>query len=181
MNILALDLATATGWALLEGGSLTWGTVDFSPTRHEDRGMRFVRFNRWLREMCGYEPDIDGGSWRPRMGLLVYEQAHHRGGAATEVGVGLTTRVQEVHARMREAEQDVRLTSCHTATLKRFATGKAAAKKPDMIAAARRRLLVELATMGRDPVTVAGLDRLTEHEADALWLLWWAQNEIGEA
>ncbi len=179
VNILALDLATSTGWALTEGSALTWGTVDFTPRRGEDGGMRFLRFNRWLREICGYTPNMDGGDWLPPMGLIVYEEAHHRGGPATEVGVGLVTRVKEIHARLREAKLDVRLTSCHTATLKKFALGRGRGEKSEMIAAARRRLMVELAAVGRTPATVPGIDRLTEHEADALHLLWWAQEQIG--
>jgi Holliday junction resolvasome RuvABC endonuclease subunit len=60
--------------------------------------------------------------------LIVYEQAHHRGGAATEVCVGMSTRVMEV-----AAQNDIEYSSCHTATLKKWATGKGNADKKAMI------------------------------------------------
>lgn len=146
MNILALDLATKTGWALKEDGKLEYGLQVFDVKRGESPGMRFLRFNRWLREVA------------VRVELIIYEQAHNRGGAATEIANGFTTRVQEFCA-----EHGIEHSSVHTATLKKFATGSGRAGKEEMVQAAQK----SLGYQGND-----------DDEADALWLLEYARKEI---
>ena len=52
-GILALDLGTATGWALRFGdGGTTSGTMTFKPGRFEGGGMRYLRFTDWLVEIA---------------------------------------------------------------------------------------------------------------------------------
>jgi Holliday junction resolvasome RuvABC endonuclease subunit len=53
MSTLALDLGTHTGFALRVDalGTTISGTWDFSTKRHEDAGMRFVRFREALQRM----------------------------------------------------------------------------------------------------------------------------------
>lgn len=51
MKILALDIATKTGWKT-ETSSGIW---DFKPNRGESEGMRVVRFKARVREMIGLE------------------------------------------------------------------------------------------------------------------------------
>lgn len=151
MNVLALDLATTTGWALSEDGRIESGVESFAVARHESRGMRFVRFNRWLLRV------VD-----TRRPLIVYEQAHQRGGAATEVAAGFITRVHEfcaLHA--------LEFSSVHTATLKKWTTGKGNAKKPDMIAAAARRGWL-----------TGPIREIDDNECDAVALLHYALAEI---
>jgi Holliday junction resolvasome RuvABC endonuclease subunit len=149
VNILALDLGTTTGWAYREGARIESGVQTFDVKRGESPGMRYVRFNRWLDEMM-----------RLRRGaLLVFEQAHHRGGAATEVAAGFSTRVLECAARL-----DLEHAAVHTATLKKFATGKGNAKKAEMLGAVCRRWKA---------VT-------DDNEADAIALLYYAIAEIVE-
>lgn len=47
--ILALDLGTATGWAMqLAGGQIESGTTSFRPSRYDGGGMRYLRFRGWL-------------------------------------------------------------------------------------------------------------------------------------
>ena len=131
MNILAVDAASKCGWALSMSGALESGVEDFSLRRGESPGARFLRFRKWLldmSELCRRQTGRD-------LELIVYEQAHHRGGAATEVCVGLTTRLQEHQAGIAGCE----CVAVHTATLKKRATGRGNAKKPEMIAAARER------------------------------------------
>ena len=84
MNILDLDLATITGWATNMGARLS-GTMEFKLKRGESPGMRFLRCRAWLAEMF----ELMAGN----IDVIVYEQAHHRGGAATSVCVGLVTEV----------------------------------------------------------------------------------------
>jgi Holliday junction resolvasome RuvABC endonuclease subunit len=149
VKILALDLGTHTGWALLEGGHVESGVQLFDVKRGESPGMRYLRFNRWLEEMAGADP-------KPH--VIVFEQAHHRGGAATEVAAGFSTRILEFCAR-----HGIEHASVHTATLKKFATGKGNADKEAMLEAARRRFKPDLED---------------DNEADALWILEWARREI---
>ena len=50
--LLALDLGTRTGWALLDPrGHICSGSQPFTPQRFEGGGMRFLRFHRWLTEL----------------------------------------------------------------------------------------------------------------------------------
>jgi len=86
MNILSLDLATKTGWASNIHGRRS-GVIDFALKRGESPGMRFLRCRAWLNEMLKLLGKID---------IIVYEQAHHRGGAATAVCVGLITAVDPI-------------------------------------------------------------------------------------
>ena len=53
MSLLALDLGTRTGWALVDrNGNITSGTVEFRQDRWQGGGMRFLRF----RAMAGRSP-----------------------------------------------------------------------------------------------------------------------------
>jgi len=119
--ILALDLATKTGWCT-DGAS---GVQTFDVKRGESPGMRFLRCRAWLSEMKNLLPGLE---------VIYYEQAHHRGGYATEVGVGLVTEVKAF-----AAQHDIEVSPIHTATLKKWATGNGRASKDDMIAEAEKR------------------------------------------
>ena len=142
MNILALDTATKTGWATNSGNCS--GVQTFDVKRGESPGMRFLRCRAWLAEMLKLLGSID---------VIVYEQAHHRGGAATACCVGLVSTVQAF-----AAEHGVELMPVHTAELKKWATGKGNAGKPEMIKAAK--------ALGWSPVD--------DNEADAALLLEYA-------
>lgn len=83
MNILVLDMATKTGWAT--NINRTSGVQTFDVKRGENPGMRFLRCCGWLNEMIQLLGSVD---------LIVYEQAHHRGGAATACCDGLVFTVR---------------------------------------------------------------------------------------
>ena len=156
-TILALDLATHTGWALGWETARESGVQVFDVKRGESPGMRYVRFRRWLVDLV-FSHLPEGMAELEDVALIVYEQAHQRGGAATEVAAGFTTRVQEFCA-----EHGLEHAAVHSGTLKKYATGKGNAKKPDMLAAARTKL------------GYAGSD---DNEADALWLLQYARTAL---
>lgn len=86
----------------------------------------------------------------PDVGAVYYEQAHHRGGAATEYAVGCVTHVQAWCA-----EHGIEHGARHTAEIKRHATGKGNADKEAVMAAMR----------------AAGYAPADDNEADALALL----------
>jgi Holliday junction resolvasome RuvABC endonuclease subunit len=151
MKIIALDSGTKTGWAtnaLGEMNGIVSGTQDFSLRRGESPGMRFLMFQNWLRKMIeSIKPD-----------MIVYERAHHQGGAATEVCVGLTTVIQTICA-----EKGIEHVAVHTGTLKKHATGKGNSGKPEMMGAAKEK----------------GWKFQDDDEADALWLLDYAIETYG--
>jgi Holliday junction resolvasome RuvABC endonuclease subunit len=150
--ILALDCATKTGWCLWNtladripiNQILESGVQDFSKTRGESNGMLFLKFRNWFDKITAQN----------QIHVVVYEQAHHRGGAATEICVNLTGRVQELCVL-----KGIEYTTIHTATLKKFATGAGRADKADMIKASAKLL-------GRQPVD--------DNEADAVLMAKWA-------
>jgi Holliday junction resolvasome RuvABC endonuclease subunit len=152
MIILGIDAATKTGWAVYdtdEGGRLIEsGVQDFSKKRGESNGLMFLRFRKWLDWMMrNIAPSV-----------VCYEQSHHRGGAATEIGYGLTTRIQEAAIKYGVEYAPVR-----TTTLKKHATGKGNADKELMVARAR-------AILGREPVD--------DNEADAVHICRWGAGEF---
>jgi len=133
-------------------GRIESGDQDFSKRRGESNGLMFMRFNAWLDSLCKINPVGN-------INLVAFERAHHRGGYATEIGVGLTTRVQEFACRIGAEYMAI-----HTGTLKKFVTGSGKASKEDMMAWFKKQT-------GRAPIS--------DDEADALGLLFVACNEVG--
>ena len=151
MIVIGLDCATKTGWAIFKDGVLLEsGVQDFTKQRGETNGLMFLRFRNWLNALVAQA----GQGVKPEGMLIAYERAHFRGGAATEIGVGLQTRVQE-----KAASEGVEAAPVHTGTLKKWATGSGAAGKPAMIEAAKK-------FMARDPIS--------DDEADAVLVGAWA-------
>jgi len=150
MKLLAIDQGTVTGWAAQANGELYYGTQDFTPKRGESAGMRFLRFGGWLWEMN----ELVGG-----IEAIIHEQPHHRGGAAAQVALGLTAKIQEFAAK-----HNCEVTMVHASRLKKWATGKGNASKAEMIARC-----VEL---GHKPET--------DDEADALLMLFYFLDRLGE-
>lgn len=144
LNILALDLATRTGWAHSCGTS---GVQDFAPRRGDSPGMRWLEFRAWLNRILDLTPTD----------LIAFEQAHHRGGAATHVANSLISICETV-----AAERGLEITSRHSASIKKHATGSGRGNKEAMIQAARERW-----------PQVAD-----ENEADARWLLDLVQKQL---
>lgn len=150
--VLGLDLATKTGWCLVHDGNvIASGVQDFTKRRGESNGILFLRFRRWLTDLINTAPG--------RVEIVAYEQAHFRGGAATELCVGLQT-----HAQSIAAEHDgIESVGVPTNTLKKFAAGNGRASKETMIE--RARVLI-----GRPPID--------DNEADAIFVAKWAENEL---
>ena len=143
-TILALDLGTLTGWALRSAdGSITSGTESFKPGRFEGGGMRYLRFKRWLNEFL---PEAISSVYfeevRRHLGV---DAAHAYGGFLAT----LTAWCEQNHIPYQGVP---------VGSIKRSATGRGNASKPEMIAAMRR--------LGHLPDD--------DNEADALALLYFA-------
>ena len=149
MNILTIDCGTKTGWASLVNGRIESGVQNFSLKRGESKGIRFLRFNTWLVGMLELvKPHV-----------VVYEMAHFRGGSATEILVGMTTRIEEFCESKK-----IEYSSVHSATLKKFATGSGRASKQDMMKMASQFFAKTVDS---------------DDEADALLILKWGMKEFG--
>jgi len=156
MRILALDVATKTGWAvLMDDERIESGMQDFTLKRGESKGMLFYYFRHWLRPiLSSLRPDI-----------VVYEAAHHRGGHATEVCVGLVTRIKELIdiRNARSPDHEIEYCAVHSATLKKHITGNGRASKNEVKVAVRQRL---------------GRHITDDNEADALALMYYAEDTL---
>jgi len=129
LNILAIDQALKTGWASLKDGHVEYGTIEFKAERSESKGIRYLKFRKWLNELIDLvKPD-----------LVLYEQTHLRGGAASEIANGLTTRIQE-----RCSELNIDYKAIHSGTIKKHATDQGKASKFNMVKAAEKRFNIQL-------------------------------------
>jgi len=114
--ILALDLATNTGWAFSKGTKiLAWGVENFSSgldTRHA-RGHRLDKFEKWLGAFSGVHE-------------IIYEEvgSDMRNINAAACFYQLLGEVEKFAFRCR-----IPLTSIHNATLKKAFTGSGRADK----------------------------------------------------
>jgi hypothetical protein len=144
--ILALDLATTTGWALqLVGGRIESGTVSFRPSRYDGGGIRYLRFRGWLDSMAADAASI---------GLVHYEEVRRH----------LSTDAAHVHGGLLATltswceQQSIPYQGVPVGTIKRFIAGKGNADKQAVIAAVRAR----------------GFRPADDNEADAIAILLWA-------
>lgn len=125
MKILALDLATKTGWAHSNGES---GVQSFAPRRGDSPGMRYLELRAWLSRVYEFSP----------FDLIAYEMPHYRGGHATEVLAGMTATVQ-AWAAERKVETTVR----HSSEIKKHALGKGRGSKSAMVSACEKKFGVK--------------------------------------
>ena len=150
-TLLALDLGTTTGWALLgRDGSINSGSEPFKPQRFEGGGMRYLRFKRWLTEIKQSTDDIDAVYFEEVRRHLGVDAAHAYGGFMAHL-----TAWCEHH--------QIPYQGVPVGTIKKHATGKGSASKDEMILAAKAR--------GHAPAD--------DNEADALALLNWAIEQVG--
>ena len=144
--VLALDLATTTGWALqLAGGKIESGTVSFRPSRFDGGGIRYLRFRGWLDGIAADAGDISA--------IYFEEVRRHVGTAAAHVYGGLLATVSSWCEQRSIPYQGVPV-----GTIKRFIAGKGNADKAAVIAAVRAR----------------GFTPADDNEADAIAILLWS-------
>ena len=155
MRVLAFDLADCTGWATRDArGEIVSGVLDLSIANGQHPGARSVRARGALRALAE-KHRADVIAWE----RIVSASTKFRGSDATASLYGLQTQLVEV-AFVSGAET-------HTvapATLKKFATGDGRADKARMVLEARKRWV--------------GWTPATHDEADARWVLLWAEQTI---
>lgn len=120
MNILALDIATHTGWCTKTAS----GVWDFSIKRDESSGMRLIRFKAKVREVIEKE----------QINLVVFERTagFHKNAIIVQ---------SELHGVLKLflEENNIQYRAYSASEIKKFATGKGNAGKPLMIAAAKQK------------------------------------------
>lgn len=145
-TILALDLGSQLGWALLAGdGLINGGSENFRPQRFEGGGFRYLRFKRWLTEIKQSVDGIDCLHFEEVRRHVSTDAAHAYGGFLATL-----TAWCEHH--------QIPYQGVPVGTIKKHATGKGNAGKDAVIAAVR----------------ALGFDPADDNEADALALLRWA-------
>ncbi len=117
--MLALDVATNTGWCTSHGS----GTWNLTPKKDESKGMRLIRFRAKLREMCEME----------QIRLIVFEQLASYGKYPNFVGAEM----QGVLKLFCE-ETGIEYKSYAPTVIKKFGTGSGGSKKEKMIDAAKK-------------------------------------------
>lgn len=149
--ILALDLGTTTGWALVIGqAQVISGTLDLNPNRYDGGGMRYLRLRNWLEQLR-----LDSGGIE---GIHYEEVRRHAGTSAAHVYGGLLATLTGWCEERGVAYQGVPV-----GTIKRFITGKGNADKTAVITAVRER----------------GYAPADDNEADAIAILLWALQTTG--
>ncbi len=118
-NLLALDVATTTGWCT----HTTSGTWTLTPKKDESKGMRLIRFRAKLRELCELE----------QINLIVFEQLASYGKFPNFVGAEM----QGVLKLFCE-ESGIEYRSYAPTEIKKFGTGSGGAKKDKMVTAAQK-------------------------------------------
>ena len=144
IKLLSLDIATKTGWKT-ETASGVW---NLKPNRGESDGIRLVRFKSKVKELI----QLEG------ITLISYERPAGMHKSSIMVASEMVGVLKDLCI-----ESNVEL-ACYSATeIKKFATGKGNAGKPDMIKAAQE----------------LGFNPADDNEADAIHLYRLTLNDIG--
>ena len=120
MNILALDIATKTGWATTTSS----GVWDLKPNRGESSGMRVVRFKSKVKELLEIE-SID---------LVVYERPAGQHKLSIMVASEMIGVLMDLCL-----ERNINYASYSAGEIKKFATGKGNASKSMMVEKAKEK------------------------------------------
>lgn len=141
--LLALDIATNTGWKTATAS----GTWNLKPARGESEGIRLVRFKAKVKELIALE----------NIKVVAYERPAGMHKASIMVASEMVGVLKDLCI-----EQGIEL-ACYSATeIKKFATGKGNAGKPEMIEAAIK----------------LGFNPIDDNEADAIHLYYLAKKDL---
>ena len=119
MKILALDIASLTGWCL---NNNLYGTWDLKTRKDESMGMKLIRFKSKLKEIHASE----------NLDLIVYERPAGRHANSIIHQAKLIAILEEFCEDL-----GISYSASSASEIKRFATGKGNANKEEMIQAAK--------------------------------------------
>jgi Holliday junction resolvasome RuvABC endonuclease subunit len=124
MNILALDVATKTGWR----NNLAGGTWDFSIKRDESGGLRLMRFKSKVKEIIALDrPDV-----------VVFERTagHHKAALIVQA---------ELHGVLKSLldDENIEYKAYSASEIKKHATGKGNSNKDAMISSCIEKLNIQ--------------------------------------
>lgn len=119
MNVLSLDIASLTGWAL---DTQVYGTWDFKTLKDESMGMKLIRFKAKLKEVHEVE----------KLDIIIYERpaGKHANSMIHQAKlIGVVEKFCE--------DNGIDYKAYSASEIKKFATGKGTASKTEMIKAAK--------------------------------------------
>lgn len=149
-SILALDLGTKLGWALLRAdGRVESGQEMLAPKTGEGPGRRFAKFHRWLIDLKARAPELAAIHYELVVAISTRGGMPHNAQASHIYG-GLVAILQ-----MFGEHHGITYCGHNVATVKKQFTGSGRAQKCDVIAQCR----------------VMGFKPDTDNEADALAVL----------
>lgn len=146
MNILALDLGTKCGWSTPDHS----GVWNLAPSKFDSAGERYREFRNKLKILSN----------NYLIEFVVFEEVRaHMAVDAAHVYGGLVAILQTFCL-----DNQIEYKGVPVGTIKKFATGKGNAKKPDMILAATR--------------LYPSINIIDDNHADSLCLLHWAKTNL---
>jgi hypothetical protein len=160
MNMLALDLGTQMGWALLQPAEMLSGSISFATNKLAGFGVRFLNFRNWLVEMLSGATTASGAATasKHKIDMVVFEDVrNHAGVYAAHVYGGFVAILTSVCEALR-----VPYRGFGVKTIKKFITGCGNANKQDVINAVQTR----------------GYRPIDDNEADAIALALLAENTL---
>jgi len=151
MNILALDLGTQGGWALMmHSGAVKSGSESFSAKKCGGAGKRWMAFRghlSWCRDMAGGE-----------LQAVYYEDVKRHVGVLAAHAYGGFLAMLEAWC----AANNVRLIPVGVGTVKKHWTGNGAAKKDLMVDTARAKGFAVVDDNHADALAILSLARELE-------------------
>lgn len=121
MNVLSLDVASTTGWAV---DTETYGTWDMRTQKDESMGMKLIRFRSKLKEVIK----------KAEIGIIIYERPAGRHANSIMHQAKLIAIIEE------ECESvGIEYRAYSAKEIKKWATGNGNCGKPAMIAAAKEK------------------------------------------
>jgi len=121
LEVLSLDIASLTGWAL---SPTVYGTWDFKTLKDESMGMKLIRFNYKLKEFHKMNP----------LDIIIYERP--AGKHANSI-IHQAKLIAVLESFCESNSIDYRAFSA--SEIKKFATGKGNCGKAEMIKAAKEK------------------------------------------
>jgi Holliday junction resolvasome RuvABC endonuclease subunit len=140
-RILALDLATKTGYAYKGVDSVIYGVTDFSPGRMESYGVRYVKFENFL------------DSFKGRVDIVYFEEVKgHKSTYAAQLYGGFVA----ILTKWCEGK-NIRYHTVSVSQIKKRATGNGGCNKDMVVKAAEKKW--------------PAFKIVDDNVADALWIL----------